>query len=154
MSTHPALQPPKKLKRLAKVPPDPVRYNEKEAREKLKKFALFRGTLRDCFMDREVYDYFCHMNLRTRKYTGPVYEKKHRKQFATHKQKIRNVLVPRCLAFEDVTDKEYTTLKETSSWLPHIRYIACTCSTIADCYITPLPPAPWPDYLARTPTFQ
>lgn len=154
MSIHPALQPPKKLQRLAKRPPDPVRYNEKEALEKLKKLALFKAILRDSMMDREVFDYYCHMNLRTRKYTGPRFDKKHRKQFATHKAKIQNVLIPRCLAFEDVINKEYILLKETSWWLPHIRYLACTCSSISDCYITPLPPSPWPDYLSRTPTFQ
>ena len=99
-------------------------------------------------MDREVYDHFSHMNLRTRKYTGPVFDLKMRKQFAMHKGKVQNVLVPRCLAFEAVPTKEYTALKEWSLNLPHARYVACTCCVITDCHLTVLPPAPWPDYLA------
>ncbi|KAG0570224.1 hypothetical protein M758_6G140200 [Ceratodon purpureus] len=143
-----------KLKKKAIKPPDPVRFNKLEALEKLKKLALFRGTLKDSMMDREVYDHFSHMNLKTRKYTGPSFDPRMRKQFAMHKEKIRKVLVPRCLAFEDVPTKEYVELKEWSLNLPHSRYQVCTCSVITDGGLTVLPPAPWPDYLDRTPTFQ
>jgi hypothetical protein len=144
----------KKPKRKAIKPPDPVRFNKQEALEKLKKLALFRGVLKDCMMDREIYDHFCHMDLRTRKYRGPKFDPEMRKQFAMHKKEIQKVLIPRCLAFEDVPSKEYTELKEWSSNLPHIRYLVCICFTIIDCFLIDLPPAPWPDYLAKTPTFQ
>lgn len=141
-------------KKKAVRPPDPVRFNKLEALELLKKFALFRGILKDSQMDREVYDHFCHMNLKSRKYNGPVFDKNMRKQFAMHKAKIQKVLIPRCLAFEDVPTKEYTELKEWSLNLPHSRYLVCVCSVITDSHLSVLPPAPWPDYLDRTPTFQ
>nr|PNR62809.1 hypothetical protein PHYPA_001233 [Physcomitrium patens] len=144
----------KQMKKVAPRPLDPARYNESEALEKTKKAALFRGVLQDSLMEREVFDHFTRMDLRSPHNSDPVFDSRHLHQFAAHKASILQILIPGCFAAKQISTTDYQSLKDASANIhPHIRYRVCPCCTITDCHVIPLPPPPWPDYLAYTPSF-
>jgi hypothetical protein len=140
-----------KPKRKVVYPRDPVRHNPEKAQQKLVRQALNTGIVRCQWMERERFDYLCHMNLRSRLDKGPKYKKDDLKNFKDYKAVILKVLIPHCLEFTDVTPAEYAAVKRRATQLPHIRYKTCPCLAVQDVHMLPLPPL-YPTL--RVPTFQ
>ena len=142
-------KPKSKLKVI--YPRDPVRHNPEKAQQKLVRQALNTGIVRCQWMERERFNYLCHMNLRSRCDKGPKYKKDNLRTFKNFKADLIKVLIPHCLEFTDVTPGEYAAVKRRASQLPHIRYKTCPCFAVQDVHMLPLPPL-YPQL--RVPTFQ
>lgn len=142
-------KPKSKLKVI--YPRDPVRHNPEKAQQKLVRQAINTGIVRCQWMERERFDYLCHMNLRSRCDKGPKYKKDNLRTFKNFKADLIKVLIPHCLEFTDVTPGEYAAVKRRASQLPHIRYKTCMCLAIQDVHM--LPPLPLYPQL-HVPTFQ
>lgn len=142
-------KPKSKLKVI--YPRDPVRHNPEKAQQKLVRQAINTGIVRCQWMERERFNYLCHMNLRSRCDKGPKYKKDNLRTFKNFKADLIKVLIPHCLEFTDVTPGEYAAIKRRASQLPHIRYKTCMCLAIQDVHM--LPPLPLYPQL-HVPTFQ